>query len=189
MKHEQLDDAAREQAALYALSTLTEAEAEDYGAHLTECPRCREAVIALGQTMSPLPCVPQDVPPPADLKKRLFDRLFGNEAVIVPAAESDWQETEFPGVEMRHLFVDEPADRVTCLVRMAPMSDYPAHQHSGTEECYVIEGDLWNGKIQMTTRDYSRFPGGSEHGPLSTESGCLLFIQSSRHDEMLEVHG
>ncbi len=87
MKHEQLDDATREQAALYALGCLTEPEAEDYGAHLTECLRCREAVTSLGNTVGLVPFAPQAVPPPADLKKRLFDRLFGHKAVLVPAAK------------------------------------------------------------------------------------------------------
>jgi len=38
----------------------------------------------------------------------------------------------------------------------------------------------------MHAGDYQRVEVGSEHPVQSTENGCLLFIVSSLHDELLE---
>lgn len=86
---------------------------------------------------------------------------------------------------MRRLSIDEPADRLTVLIRMAAGSSYPPHRHGGPEECYVIAGDLTTGDIKMRAGDYKLAHAGSIDGAQSTQNGCLLLIVSSLRDELL----
>jgi anti-sigma factor ChrR (cupin superfamily) len=72
------------------------------------------------------------------------------------------------------------------LVRMAPGSSYPPHLHASSEECFVVEGDLHVGDdLVMNAGDYQRAHGGSVHPVQYTEGGCVLFIMSSLHDELI----
>ncbi len=106
--------------------------------------------------------------------------------VVLQADEHAFEPTDIEGISVRCLFVDERADRVTMLVRMAPGAAYPAHRHGGAEECYVLRGDLAIGpEIEMHAGDYQRMDAGSGHPVQTTRGGCLLLITSSRQDELL----
>jgi anti-sigma factor ChrR (cupin superfamily) len=76
------------------------------------------------------------------------------------------------------------------LVRMEAGTSYPAHRHAGFEECFVLAGDLeiegepGEAALEMRAGDYQRMEGGSRHARQSTRAGCLLFITSSREDEL-----
>lgn len=104
---------------------------------------------------------------------------------VLRSNDGMWEKTGVEGVEVKQLFVDQARDYVTMLVRMQPGSSYPSHRHGGFEECYVISGDLAVGDTLMTAGDYQRADGGSVHVVQSTRAGCVLFIVSSRHDELL----
>ena len=86
---------------------------------------------------------------------------------------------------MRRLFVDETSRRMTILARLAPGVVYPPHVHAGLEECYVLEGDLWIGDVEMRAGDYQRAEPGSNHGIQSTRGGCLLLLTTSLDDEVV----
>jgi anti-sigma factor ChrR (cupin superfamily) len=178
-----------------------------YEAHLEICPLCRAEVGVFREGVEALGRSPEPVDPPASLKARLMDRIrpgarrdeaagvqtwkrwqpnpSGSEFVIVRGGDSDWQPSSILGVRVRRLFVDPAADRVTMLVQMDAGANYPAHRHSGVEECYVLEGDLYGPNFEMKAGDYQRLEGGSIHGIQGTRSGCLVFIISSMHDELL----
>lgn len=96
-----------------------------------------------------------------------------------------FQQTSFPGISARRLFVDRERDRVTMLVRMEPGSAYPAHRHGGPEDCFVLQGDLNVSEREMRAGDFVRSAPGSVHGVQSTRAGCLLFLVSSLNDELL----
>jgi len=48
---------------------------------------------------------------------------------FVRSAELPWEQTRFPGVETKTLFLDKPHGLVTVLLRMAPGAILPDHQH------------------------------------------------------------
>jgi len=62
----------RNDAAAYALAALDETEARAFEEHLAECPRCREELAALRQTVGVLPAATAELSPPAELKQRLM---------------------------------------------------------------------------------------------------------------------
>jgi len=105
--------------------------------------------------------------------------------LTVPANEGMWEETGINGITTKRLFVDKKNDSVTMLVRMPPGASYPRHHHGGVEQCYVLEGDIRVGDLVFHAGDYQCAVADSIHGVQSTENGCLLFIISSLHDEVL----
>jgi len=76
-----------------------------------------------------------------------------------------------PGIETRRLFGEK-----TLLVRMAPGTVFPEHQHSAAEQCLILEGSIRAGPITAYAGDYTYMPKGSSHPPLISETGCTLLI-------------
>lgn len=108
---------------------------------------------------------------------------FANDIIIRRAAESGWEETGVAGVRVRRLRVDRDKNQMTALIRMAPGTSWPSHEHDGAEECLVLEGDLRAGDHVFRAGDYQCMSRGSQHGVQSTEGGCLLLIVSSLTDK------
>lgn len=122
---------------------------------------------------------------PVQLWKNWTGTFTEQELLVQRSSEGIWEKTGVEGVEVKQLYVDHKRNYVTMLVRMQPGSAYPSHRHGGFEECYVISGDLVVGDIIMAAGDYQRAEGGSIHVVQSTHGGCLLYIVSSQHDELL----
>ena len=119
---------------------------------------------------------------------RLFDLSAdtptGTSSFFQFGDQAQWQPTLVAGVESRTLFTDEANGRATMLFRMAPGTSYPAHRHTGPEECFVLEGDLQVGDVHMQKGDYQFAAPGSVHPEQSTTAGCTLLITTSLHDEV-----
>jgi len=69
--------------------------------------------------------------------------------------------------------------RQSLLVRVAPGAVYESHDHPDDEECYVVEGDLAFGDLQLTAGDYHLAHKGGRHPPARSRAGCLLFITNA----------
>ena len=123
--------------------------------------------------------------PSVQLWKNWKTQAATEELVVQRRDEGAWEATGVEGVEVKRLFADAARGYVTMLVRMAAGSSYPSHRHAGYEECYVLQGDLSVGDAALHAGDYQRAEGGSIHVVQSTKNGCLLFIVSSQHDELL----
>lgn len=199
--HDRLDDDARERAALHAVGALHPDEAAAFERHMAGCPACRLERDSLGRAADALLEAVPAAPLPSSMRERLRSRVTpaaqpwklwsppaaAGDLLLLRAGAGGWEPTAADGVTVRKLFVDEAADRVTMLVRMAPGTSYPPHRHAGAEECYVLEGDLHVGDTVLHAGDYQRADHGSRHGVQSTTGGCLLFIVSSLHDELGEA--
>jgi len=165
----------------------------------------RAALADLFHVLRTVPYAADPLAPPAELKQRILSlagqpeaaqpavqlwKNWGTESVpadmvIRRRQEGDWEATGVDGVQAKRLFADGERGYVSMLVRMAAGSAYPSHRHAGYEECYVLQGDLRVGETVLSAGDYQRAAGGSVHVVQSTEQGCLLFIVSSQHDELL----
>ncbi len=66
--------------------------------------------------------------------------------------------------------------RATSLVRYAPQSYFPHHQHPGGEEILVLEGTFSADDTHYPAGWYLRNPPGSGHQPYS-EEGALIFVK------------
>jgi hypothetical protein len=167
-----------EQAALYALGALGPDEAGRFEKRLAAgCPLCGTAYEECKRTADALPLGAPDVAPRRELRQRLMDRIGAPPkpkkptiGTIVRPADTAWTIVT-PGVEMRPLL-----EKKTMLIRMAPGSSLPEHDHEFGEQCLVLEGSLRAGAAEAHAGDFTFMPPGSRHGQLFSETGCLLLI-------------
>ena len=190
MPHLQANDEIRSTAALYALGALSPEETRVFEEHLAVCAVCREEARSFTATADLLPESLPDAPPPAALRDRLLGRIAKPEPDsglhVVRSTEGRWKATPFPGVSYKTLYYDRETSMVTNLLRMEPGSFYPAHRHTATEQCLVLEGDVRQDDVIMSTGDYSRFEANRTHSRIHTEKGCILLLISSAKDELAE---
>jgi quercetin dioxygenase-like cupin family protein len=109
----------------------------------------------------------------------LFQPDNSADMILVRAEQTRWEDTPIPGVQARSLWVDEVSNRATIMLKLAPGTVYPDHDHPGVEECLVIEGDLELGGKIMRKGDYMRIPAGGQHGTPRTTNGCLLLVTTA----------
>jgi len=95
----------------------------------------------------------------------------------VHAAELDWVPSPTGGIDRRMLFrVGGEKARATSIVRYAPRSRFPHHQHPGGEEILVLEGTFQDESGDFPAGSYIRNPPGTGHAPGSDE-GCVIFVK------------
>ncbi|MEO0996103.1 MAG: cupin domain-containing protein [Pseudomonadota bacterium] len=98
------------------------------------------------------------------------------ELLTVAGAGGDWQETG-PGNRVKILRSDD--ETLSMLVQLDPGTTFPAHSHPADEETLVLQGETWFGDIHLKAGDYHLAPKGTEHGEVTTETGCTLFIRKA----------
>ncbi len=183
--HARLDSGTRDRLTLYLLGGMSEGEARDLERHLDLCPPCRREVTALRPVVDGLALSAPEAEPPRELFGRLMDRVRREPFTLFPAAERAWLPAGVPGVELCQLWLDAAQERQTLLIRMQAGASLPNHLHGGTEECFVVSGDLRDRDLRLEARDYVRFETGTSH-TVTTERGCLLLVTSSLRDQPLE---
>ncbi len=94
--------------------------------------------------------------------------------VRVDTATAAFKPTSTPGITFQSLRYDQETKAGAILLRMAPGTSYPAHEHTKGEDVFVIEGELIVGTERFPAGSYLYSPPGSTHAP-RTEKGCLLF--------------
>ena len=73
----------------------------------------------------------------------------------------------------------------SALLRFDPKSKFPAHNHPGGEEVYVIEGSLRIGSHTLRAGDYLWTPPGGVHDAES-EEGCVIFLTAPEGIKVLD---
>jgi hypothetical protein len=173
------------EAALYALGALPEDEAEKFRRRLAAgCALCTGLLESCEEVVSLLPLTAPETEPPPRIRARLMERITGTapakpaptlgEGLLVRAGETDWMDAPSPGVQYRQL-----RGRQTILVRMAPDTWLPAHDHKLGEQCLVLEGSIRSDGVTAYAGDYTYMPAGSTHAALYSESGALFLIAYS----------
>ena len=120
--------------------------------------------------------------PSPGVRDALLARVAAPANHTITAGDGEWVETAAPGVRRKILAIDRARDRVTMLLKAEPGARYPAHRHSGPEECYVISGSLiLEGRI-LRAGDFHHAEGASEHGEASTDEGVEVLLVVSASD-------
>ena len=176
-------DEIAEQAALFSIGALPADEARRFEQRLSAgCPLCRAEVRDCGQAVAALQLSVPEVTPPPGLRARLLESIgAGREksgkgspmgpGTIVRPPDTEWKPIPAPGIEIKPLM-----GRKTFLVRMAPKSKLPAHEHPAAEQCLVLEGSVSSEGVTAYAGDFTYMPAGSSHQELYSEEGCLLLI-------------
>jgi anti-sigma-K factor RskA len=96
MSHEEI----KELLALEAMGALHDEEGRQVAAHLSSCDECRRELIELRNAAAALAYAVEPVAPPAYLRKRVLDRIHGEQIATAPAAIESKVEIATPrGVE------------------------------------------------------------------------------------------
>jgi anti-sigma factor ChrR (cupin superfamily) len=122
-----------------------------------------------------------DAPSPA-VREAVLARIATPRNHTITAADGDWVESPVPGVRMKILAIDRARDRVTMLVRADAGARYPAHHHSGPEECYVIRGSLNVGDRVLRAGDFHHAEAESDHGEHWTDEGVEVLLVAAASD-------
>lgn len=106
----------------------------------------------------------------------LINADFSQRASVTPQ-QYEWVPSPQGGVERVMLDrVGGEQARATSIVRYAPESYFPRHQHLGGEEILVLSGTFSEDGMHYPAGWYLRSPPGSGHQPSSRE-GCTIFVK------------
>lgn len=97
--------------------------------------------------------------------------------VVVDTNSLDWADSPESGVQRRMLDRDGgEVARATSIVRYAPGSRFPAHEHGAGEEFFVLEGVFSDEHGDYPAGTYVRNPIGSSHASF-TRDGCTILVK------------
>jgi anti-sigma factor ChrR (cupin superfamily) len=97
--------------------------------------------------------------------------------VVLATDALPWLPSPQAGVERRLLDrIGGEVARATSLVRYAPASAFPAHEHALGEEFFVLAGVFSDEHGDYGEGTYVRNPPGSRHTP-HTDPGCTIFVK------------
>jgi quercetin dioxygenase-like cupin family protein len=129
--------------------------------------------------------------PGAHVKQRLLASLVRAAVPPIPAgfavrsaAERDWLPHPVAGIKMKVLSMNRARGYATLLLDVAPGTRFPAHHHSGDEECYVISGSVFSLGLKFGPGDFLHADAGTEHGELWTEEGATVLLVVEPEDYM-----
>lgn len=163
-------------AAQYAMGSLSHGERSDAERQRLSDPELDRMIDDQEAMLAPLAGMAGNVAPPPDLKGRVMAAvaqagLFGTHGKqLYPFAAGNWRNV-FPGVDMKRLWASGPK-----LMRCAPVSVIPAHEHFEDEHLVVLSGDFVLEGRRFCLGDHLFSPRGSRHDVGTTKTGCILLI-------------
>jgi anti-sigma factor ChrR (cupin superfamily) len=98
---------------------------------------------------------------------------------VVKPAEMEWRPTRFAGCEVKPLLIDEKSGLTTALMRFAPGTVLPDHEHVSIEQTYVLEGSLVDKEgpakgIAARKGEFIWREPGSRHSAWCPEGGLMI---------------
>ncbi len=117
-------------------------------------------------------------PTPAQ-RSRMRSRILAACAppiVVSRADEGHWRPL-LPGVLVRCLHVNQTEGTQLALWRLAAGARIPAHRHTLTEECLVVEGLITHAGIEYGAGDFLLSAVGSSHEIFESPTGAVLMIR------------
>jgi len=204
MKRNFIDESIIEQAAMYALGTLSQSEARAFDRCLDENREgYAEELAAFNAVTAALAFGAPDQAPSAYAREQLLARVAAEtnhkaqgkvetqsasppQIRNVRLNEGRWDQVG-KGAFVKILFVDQHRGAVGSLVKLEPGARLPRHRHLGIEESIIIEGDCRvNGEV-FTPGDYRRAMAGTTDSELTTERGTLFLLIAPQEVEILEA--
>ena len=95
------------------------------------------------------------------------------DSTYVDVARVPWQPTRFPGIEWKILMEQKDTGMSTVLMRWAPGTRLPRHEHVAIEQTYVLEGSFADHDGVCGPGQYVWRRAGSRHEAW-TDEGCLM---------------
>lgn len=125
-----------------------------------------------------------DIPPPLDLEaivnppKKQFPAGF----FFQGSTEGEYRELPVKGARVKELS-NSPADGFTVMMlEMDPGCRFPSHNHKGSEQVYLLDGDLYSDGVELSPGDFLRAAADTHHGGLYSEMGCHALIITAQQN-------
>lgn len=171
--------------ALDALGLLSEDEQAALHRELADHPSVDSAAL---YDAAHLALAVAPVEPPPELRARVLARV----SAVPPATtrglgfilkHEGWQPHPLvAGIRLKQLALDHDRGVATLLLDVSPGTVYPGHHHRGSEECYVVSGELIAGGRRLTAGDFHHADAHSDHQPLYSETGCTVLLVVDARD-------
>lgn len=166
-----------------AIGALDPDERREWQARLAALPASvRAEVVQLYDASVEMAAGVSGAEPSPGVRDALLARIAAPSHHTIAATDGEWLETAVPGVRKKILAVDRQRDRVTLLIKADPGARYPAHRHSGPEECYVISGSLVVEGHLLRAGDFHHAEGDSDHGEIWTDEGAEVLLVAAASD-------
>ncbi|HYM61074.1 MAG TPA: cupin domain-containing protein [Thermoanaerobaculia bacterium] len=125
----------------------------------------------------------EPIAPPAALKTQIVAAVRGvpQGSSTVRADEGGWSQVA-KGITVKTLAFDRTRRTATLLMKFAPGSAMPEHDHHGPEQSYVVSGSCHIGSVSLRAGDFHTAPAGSHHGAVVSDEGCLLLLVVDQDD-------
>ncbi len=108
---------------------------------------------------------------------------------FVRSHEIDWKplnEPDVSGISVKVLQFDEAVRRApTILLKFEVGARYPAHNHRGGEEIFVLEGDIKLGADHLYAGDYLYTAPNNIHAVRSV-NGCVILVKTPQEVEIIK---
>jgi anti-sigma factor ChrR (cupin superfamily) len=193
----------QEQAALFALGMLNEADQQQFAAEVRDDAELREFSWSLQRTVGQVALSVPARTPPSTLKEKVLGRIGAQPASgsaqaprpsaaalaglrFLPGAEqTGWKPLPVPGAWIKLLSFEPERGYAVLLGKLDPGVRYPAHTNAGPEDFYILTGDLHVGDQVLGPGDFHHADAGSLHGENHSVEGCTLLAVLTTDDPLV----
>jgi quercetin dioxygenase-like cupin family protein len=123
-------------------------------------------------------------PPPPLRRIHLRDNVLARLHELAPgdsrtirATDGEWRALA-PGVTIKLLRSDTRTDNMTAFIRMQPGAALESHVHRQSEECLILEGEIFIGAHRLCAGDMHVAAAGTVHAPSTSPRGALLLVRT-----------
>jgi len=175
----------------YALGVLNPAETAELRLLIASDPEARREVEAFMDTAAAFAAASsQETKPSPDLRARILARIAATpqlhrETVETPVPEGHsfllnspegWEETGYPGFRTKLLSSGPGPDHKVMLAALDPDAKVPEHDHSCTEQIYMLSGHLQIEGLVIGPGDFLRAEASTHHHEASSPDGCVALL-------------
>ena len=192
----------QEQASLYALGALPDAEQAAFERELRGNEELRQFVRQLQRTADLVALSSPAQPLPPGLRDKVLQRIEWADAsksatkksapplipglsfIDAPGAK-DWKPLPIPGTYIKLLSLDKDRGYAVLMGKLDAGARYPAHINAGPEDFYILTGDLHIGNRRLSAGDFHHADGGSQHEENYSVEGCTLLAVLTTDDPLV----
>jgi anti-sigma factor ChrR (cupin superfamily) len=196
-------DHQHDQASLYALGALPEAERAAFEAELRANAELRELVHGLQRGADALALTAPPMELPAGLKSKVLARIDTSMAAraeqaarlrpesiaglsfLLGAEAKGWKELPIKGAYIKLLSLERERGYAVLMGKLDPGTRYPAHVNAGPEDFFILTGDLHIGATELKAGDFHHADGGSQHEENFSVGGCTLLAVLTTDDPLV----
>jgi anti-sigma factor ChrR (cupin superfamily) len=196
-----ISEQQQEQASLYALGALGEAESREFEAELRLNVELQAFVRGLQRTTDLLAMSAAATPLPTSLRDKVLKGIepqaSQESATATPLAalaglrfvegsgSQGWKQLPVPGAFIKLLSLEKERGYAVLLGKLEPGVRYPAHTNAGPEDFYILTGDLVIGDRKLGAGDFHHADKGSPHAENYSVEGCTLLAVLTTDDPLV----